>query len=105
MIRKTVSLLDRNGKYLDMVSNVLNTTVSQVVADLIGHVREGNLEDNIWDNWDNLYESYKESLEVFEREDEGEEEEDKEEDITDILNDADPIKIWNDDLEKEEEED
>mgnify|MGYP001371600990 CR=1 FL=1 len=97
MIRKTVSLLDRNGKYLDIVANVLNTSVSQVVSDMIDYIRKNNQEDSIWSDWVQLYDDYKESLgKAFDRAEEV--------DITPLFEEVEDLDVWKGKREEEEEE-
>jgi len=78
MVRKNISILDRNLQYVNMTSAVLGTTFSQVIADIIEYVRDNDLESDIWKDWDELYSAFEKAMkETFEKEDEEEEDEDE----------------------------
>jgi hypothetical protein len=101
MVRKTISLLDRNGEYLDVLSAILGTSVSQVVSDILDYVRTEDKEPSIWDDWFDKYDIHKEAVSKARKKRKVVEEK---EDITDILEDnkGEGLKIWKD---KNEEED
>jgi len=78
---KNVSFLERNLSYVVLVSSVLGTSFSQVIADVIAHVRDNDLEDNVWEDWDDQLSGFQAELEKhFEDDDSEDDSEDDDED-------------------------
>ena len=79
MTRTTLTILDKNHKYLDLLATVLDTSRSQVINDILTHIDGEDLEADIWEGWGDLYEEYSEFVEAVgeEEEEEGEEEEEE----------------------------
>lgn len=81
MGKVTLTILDRNNRYLDLLSQVLDTTRSQVINDVLEHMDAEDLESDFWDNWDSLYFEYKGFVESVGAEEEEEVEEESEEEL------------------------
>lgn len=62
--------------YAYYISNVLDTSRSEVIEDMIKHVRDEDLEGDIWEDFEKTRETYEEEADAII---EGEEEEGSEE--------------------------
>ena len=81
MVRKNISILDKNLQYINITSAVLNTTFSQVLTDIIEYVLDNDLERDIWEDWDELYSNFEKTMKESFGEDEGDLEEGEEGDL------------------------
>lgn len=74
MPKATISFLDRPYSYIKMLSAVLDTSMAQVINDVLEYIKDNVDEEDIWDNWDELFKDFKATLEeTEEEEEEGEE--------------------------------
>lgn len=73
--------------WCDFIATVLDTSRSEIIEDMVKHVRDNDLEEEVWEDYADALESYTEAMEEAEgseEEEEGieegsEEEEEKEE--------------------------
>ena len=79
MARVTLTILDRNNKYLDLLASVMDTSRTQAINDILEHINREDLESDIWADWDVSYKTYLDFVEEVGSEEsdleEGEEEE------------------------------